>query len=101
MTVYVDNARISATVGRHSSQWSHLFADTQEELHEFAKHLGLKRSYFQPGRPLAGKPSPYWHYDVTEGKRQQAIKMGAKTVEYREAAKIMRDIDQRNSEEPK
>ena len=48
MTVYVDDAHIPATVGRHTSSWCHLTADSPEELHEFAGRLGLRRSYFQP-----------------------------------------------------
>jgi hypothetical protein len=59
----------------HTSRWSHLFADTQEELHEFAARLGLRRSYYQ------GPPEhEIWHYDLTEGKRWQAIRQGAVTV---------------------
>ncbi len=77
MAVDVDNAGIPAAVRNgpvvHSSRWSHLFADTPEELHRFAvEQLGLKRSYFQPGRRRGdGSPSPHWHYDVTAGKRAQ------------------------------
>jgi uncharacterized protein DUF4031 len=98
MTVYVDDASIPATVAsgraRHISRWSHLFADTQEELHEFAARLGLRRSYFQPGRPQGdGTPSSFWHYDVTAGKRQQALRLGAQPVAWREAPQIMRARD--------
>lgn len=32
MTVYVDDMRRPATVGRISARWSHLTADTREEL---------------------------------------------------------------------
>ena len=98
MAVYVDDSSIQATIpnGRtqHTSRWSHLFADTQEELHEFAEQLGLRRSYFQPGRPRGdGSPSPHWHYDVTAGKRQQAIRLGAQPVTCRESTEIMRERD--------
>jgi hypothetical protein len=98
MAVYVDDAAIPATVPngqvRHTSQWSHLFADTQEELHEFAARLGLRRSYFQPGKPRGdGSPSPHWHYDVTAGKRQQALRLGAQPVTWRDAPRIMRERD--------
>lgn len=81
MTVYVDNARIPARVGRIRARWSHLFADTQEELHAFALSIGLKRTWFQPGRPVNGRPSRHWHYDVTESKRQAAIAAGAKPLD--------------------
>ncbi len=100
MTVYVDDSQIPATVpndrARHSSQWSHLFADTEAELHAFAARLGLRRSYFQPGRPLADKPSPFWHYDVTAGKRMQAIRLGAQPVSWRDSARIIREREARN-----
>jgi hypothetical protein len=70
----------------HRSAWSHLTADTPEELHEFAARLGLRRAWFQPGRPAGGSPSPFWHYDVTSGKRAQALAMGALGVSSRELA---------------
>jgi Protein of unknown function (DUF4031) len=95
VAVYVDNASIPARVanGRvvHDSRWSHLFADTQEELHQLAAKLGLRRSYFQPGRPRGdGSPSPHWHYDLTADKRQQAIRLGAQPVTSREVIEIIR-----------
>lgn len=90
MTAYVDDALIPARVGRFDSRWSHLIADTQEELHAFATSIGLRRSWFQPGRPLAGRPSELWHYDVTENKRLQAIRAGAVPVSSRELVEITR-----------
>ena len=93
MTVYVDDARIPATVGRIKARWSHLFADTQYELHEFAQSIGLLRSWFQPGRPVRDKPSRFWHYDVTESKRLEAIRAGAEPVTSRESVAIMNARD--------
>lgn len=97
MTVYVDDARIPARVGRLSSTWSHLFADTEDELHAFAARLGLRRSWFQDptktGKPFKAKPgsraAQNWHYDVTEGKRRQAVALGAVEVSWREAVAII------------
>jgi hypothetical protein len=89
MTVYVDDARIPAKVGRISARWSHLFADTQEELHEFAASIGLRRAWFQPGKPLGGRPSRHWHYDVTDSKREQAIRDGARPIGIREYREIV------------
>jgi hypothetical protein len=78
----------------HTSRWSHLFADTEAELHEFAVgKLGLRRSYFQEG-----KPSWFPHYDLTSGKRQQAIRLGAQAVTWRESLKIGRAIHARKQE---
>ena len=48
----------------------HLFADTLKELHNFEKHLGLRKGY------LHDKPR-FPHYDLTANKRKLAIKMGA------------------------
>lgn len=74
MTVYVDDARLSAPHllgGR--GKWSHLTADTKEELHAFAERLGLKRSWFQDHPRL-------WHYDVVDRNRKRAIALGAQSV---------------------
>lgn len=68
MSVYVDEA-IFPWRGK---KWCHLWADTVEELHAFAAKLGLKRSWFQC------PPKASWeHYDVSEGMRWQAIRLGA------------------------
>jgi len=102
MTVYVDDSRIPAAVpnGRvqHTSRWSHLFADSQDELHAFAGGLGLRRSWFQPGKPRRGRPSPAWHYDVTDPKWQRALSLGAQPVSWRDSAGIMRARDARAAE---
>jgi len=47
----------------------HMYADDVKELHKLAKKIGLKREWFQ------NKTLP--HYDLTEGKRWQAVKHGA------------------------
>lgn len=82
MAVYVDDSRIEW----RGKRWSHLQADSLEELHAFAARLGLKREWFQtkPGRPELD------HYDVTESKRLQAIEMGAVAETWREGAGRLR-----------
>jgi hypothetical protein len=91
VTVYAENSSIPARVGPHASLWSHLSADNQDELHEFAARLGLRRSWYQPGRPRSdGRPSPFGHYDLTAGKRQQAIQLGARPVTWQDAPNIIR-----------
>ena len=67
MAVYVDDAMIAADVPNgpvvHHSRWSHLWADTEQELHDFAvNRLGLRRSYFQPAEDHHG----FAHYDLTD-----------------------------------
>lgn len=72
MSVYVDNCFAADDWGKWAGG-GHLQADTVAELHDFAARLGLKRSWFQskPGRP------DHDHYDLTRGKRQQALDLGA------------------------
>ncbi|MDE4914363.1 DUF4031 domain-containing protein [Methylobacterium sp. 092160098-2] len=68
MTVYVDEA-IHPWRGR---LWAHLFSTDLDELHAFAGRLGLHRGWFQ-SPPKASWP----HYDVIEGRRFQALRLGA------------------------
>ena len=76
MTVYVDDMRMPARVGRIAARWSHLMADSDEELHRFATSIGLRRSWAQyPGTWKS-------HYDVTDSKRAQAIAAGAVQIGY-------------------
>lgn len=64
MGVYVDDARIP----RFGRRWSHMVADTPEELHRAAEALGIGRERAQDGRPL--------HYDLPEEWRERAIEAG-------------------------
>ncbi len=99
MTVYVDAAMIPAKVrnGRvtHDSRWCHLMSDQLDptELHEFAERIGLRRSYFQRGKRL-GRPAEHDpagdHYDVTEGKRRQAVAAGAVEIDRDGLVALMR-----------
>jgi len=84
VTIFVDDFRAQARVGRISARWSHLTCgpfDDPAELHEFADRIGLRRSWYQ-GPP--GHPWPRCHYDVTETKRAEAIKAGAVPISWRE-----------------
>lgn len=92
MTVYVDDWGEKATVGRHTSSWSHLTVgpdDDIEELHRFAVgKLRLARAWFQ-GPPK--HPWPRSHYDVTAGKRLRAIQLGAVACSWRDTGRRMID----------
>jgi len=74
MTVYVDDARIPWR-GR---RWSHLVADTADELHAAAAVLGIPRQGARErGRTL--------HYDLPDEWRERAITTGvAQPIEWRE-----------------
>jgi hypothetical protein len=66
MAVYVDNMQIEW----RGKKWCHLVADSIDELHVFAKNLGLRQEWFQYS-------ASYPHYDVTVAIRQKALKLGA------------------------
>ncbi len=69
VSVYVDEPFVES----RGQRWSHLTADSVDELHAFAKRLGLLRQSFQttPGKPWKD------HYDLTESTRERAVRMGA------------------------
>ena len=80
MAVYVDP--VFACKPNRRWRWSsacHMFADSLDELHAMASKLGLRREWFQGGDSLQ-------HYDLTGGKRQQAVRLGAVEVDRRFAA---------------
>lgn len=86
MTVYVDDMLREASVrnGNHTirGRWSHLMSDDPAELRAFAERLGLRRSWIQkPGTPLE-------HFDITAGKRQLAIALGAIEISYSESGHL-------------
>lgn len=81
MTVYVDDMKRRAQVGRLNAVWSHLMSDLPgqdgtDELIAFARRLGLNPAWIQhEGKPIE-------HFDLTEPKRQQAIRLGAVSIKY-------------------
>lgn len=74
MTVYVNDYRQVGKVGRVTATWSHLTADTTNELHAFARQLGLRRAWVQH-EGLATE-----HYAITETGRRLALRIGAQPV---------------------
>lgn len=77
--VYVDETIFTF----RSQMWCHLFSDQGEaELHPFAQKIGLKREWFQsnPRHP---------HYDLSPGKRAEAVKNGATEVTTEEMVRII------------
>ena len=92
MTVYVDNLFKPATVGAITSEWCHLTADSDQELHAFAKKIGMKRVWAQY--------SGTWksHYDLTVNKRLLAVSLGAVEITIQEAGLRFREKQQLESE---
>ena len=68
MAVYVDDA----IWDWHGRKWCHLLADNIDELHRFARKLGLHGTSFQ-SPPRVSAP----HYDLTAYERRRAITYGA------------------------
>lgn len=66
---------------RNDHRWCHLFADEAdcEELHAFARRLGMRREWFQGD-----------HYDLVLSRRNMAVAFGAKQVAREEAVAIWR-----------
>jgi hypothetical protein len=94
VTVYVDNFRSPATVGRIRGRWSHLTADSPEELHEFARSIGQRRGWFQAHCKHGACPSidgvcAHFHYDVVDRRRDAAIAAGAKAIDIREMGALV------------
>ncbi|MBA7529770.1 hypothetical protein ES705_21969 [subsurface metagenome] len=54
----------------------HLVADNLEELHKFARRIGLRKEWFQD------KKIP--HYDIWGSKLKKAIESGARIVGWKE-----------------
>lgn len=71
MTVYVDEFPYTGW-----GKWcggAHMLGTDIDELHEMAKKIGLRRSWFQD--------STFPHYDLTKSKRLKALAEGATEVE--------------------
>lgn len=71
--IYVDSLKsCTPKKGWRWSSYCHMFADSLDELHEFANKIGMKRIWFQ------NKRLP--HYDLTEKRRKLAVSLGAQEV---------------------
>jgi hypothetical protein len=83
MAVYVDDMRKPVRLNRFTANWSHMYADTPEELADIAVKLELKTSWLQ----YAGT----WkeHYDVTDTTRTKALALGVISVTYRQTGIFM------------
>lgn len=73
MTVYVDDMYKYPMGQFGRMKMSHMLADTEEELHEMARKIGVSRTWYQGD-----------HYDIAISKRALAIKYGAKEITLRE-----------------
>jgi hypothetical protein len=86
VAVYVDDLSLRADVPDGArvvrGRWSHLFADTEDELRAFGASIGLNQAWIQhPGRPQAC-------FEVTAGIRQRALAAGARPVTWQQAGEF-------------
>jgi Protein of unknown function (DUF4031) len=86
VAVYLDDWRQRATVGALTTRWSHLLGDSEDELHEFAARLGLRRRGYQVHR----RHRALNHYDVPEALRPAALELGAVAVSWRQMGAMVR-----------
>lgn len=81
MTVFVDDMR-QMYKPPHRPQiiykMSHMFADSSEELMAFAELIGVDTRWVQ-----SPPKHSWWHFDIAESKRVQAIRKGAIEISYR------------------
>ena len=82
MSVYVDPL---CNFGWQYGPSCHLWADSVEELHEFAGRLGMPRAWFQAEAYLP-------HYDLTERRRLLAVMLGAVELDRRASVNKWRAI---------
>ena len=84
--IYVDDMGLKAEVPNGKrvvrGKWSHLYADTHEELMTIAQLIGLNPKWIQ--HPGTDKE----HFDVVQSKRAAAIKAGARPVSWRHAGEF-------------
>src|SRR3546814_17616113 len=71
MRIYVD-----AAIHRWRGKlWCHMFSPNIDDLHKFARQIGMRREWFQDPRP---SHKIYWpHYDISAQPRQRALRLGA------------------------
>lgn len=97
MPVYVDQPLTNPTDTRIAACFSgrqscHMYADTLEELHHMAQEIGLRREWFQDKQQLQ-------HYDLTMGKRAQAVGRGAVQQNRMEAVAKWRELRAKRNKE--
>lgn len=85
MSVYVDDMYKYPMGQFRRMKMSHMIADTEEELHAMAKHIGVSRKWYQGD-----------HYDICITMRKRAIERGAKELTLRELAEKCRNVKQKH-----
>lgn len=70
--IFVDDMFNGQGKGRLSGMWCHMWSDSGDaELVTFGRSIGLNPNWLQTGNPR------FHHFDLREGKRNQALAKGA------------------------
>lgn len=83
MAIYVDSARRRGVINGESSRWSHLLADTTEELLAAAESLGIPADISAPGTAAE-------HIPVNEATRSAALKAGVTRLDINGVTAVIR-----------
>jgi len=75
MPVFVDDMYKTKMGQLGRMKMSHMIADTERELHDMARKIGISRKWYQGD-----------HYDICLNKRILAVKNGARELTMRELA---------------
>ena len=82
MTVYVDQPIYARSASKKPRKlYSHMVADTFDELHAFAAKIGVKKHFFHRAKTAH-------HYDINSDQFKIAVDNGAKVVDSREIVRI-------------
>ena len=81
MAVYIDKANIKYK----RMIMCHMIADSYEELHDMAKKIGMKNTWFQ-------KNASFPYYDVCLMRKKKALEYGAIEVSRKELVIKMREF---------
>lgn len=85
--ILIDGISTHEAPGLRYKNWSHMVSTRgEDELHEFAARLGLRRDWAQL-RPKASAA----HYDIVPTKRAMALKLGAVEVTGRDLVRLNYD----------
>ena len=76
MTVYVDNMNLRAKLFRWNGCWSNLWADSTEELIDFADEIGLTRA------SMIDEGYVTERFIINAMRRREALKLGAVPISY-------------------
>src|SRR3546814_8115244 len=85
MRIYVD-----AAIHRwRGTLWCHMFSPNIDDLHQFAREIGMRREWFQDPRTSSKISWP--HYDIIAQRRQVALSLGAIAVGRHQPIALSRD----------